>query len=133
MLLARAARLIAQQRHSSHYAAAVCDELGAPLRVQQLPRPALAAGEVRVAVRAAGVNFADVLAVQGRYQVRHELPFVPGFEAAGTIAEVGPPPLEQGEQEPPQFVVGDPVLALPTHGAFASELVLPASRCIAVP
>ena len=154
-----------RHRRACHYHAAVCEELGAPLTVRALPRPALRPGEVRVASRAAGVNFADVLMVAGKYQVRPELPFVPGFEVAGTVAEIGPP-LPQGEEGEgggggggggsggggggggggdggdgaaaaaavlPPLRVGDPVLALPEQGGFASEVVLPASRCVGIP
>jgi NADPH2:quinone reductase len=145
----------ARSRRLCHYHAAVCEELGAPLAVRALPRRPLRPGEVRVAARAAGVNFADVLMVQGKYQVRPELPFVPGFEVAGTVEEIGPP-LPQGEWEEgggggggggggdgdggagavaasPPLRVGDPVLALPEQGGFASEVVLSASRCVGVP
>ena len=72
------------------YRAIVCEELGPPDRLQlrRLPRVPLAAGTVRVAVKAAGINFPDVLTIQGLYQHRPELPFVPGVEAAGIVTEV---------------------------------------------
>ena len=53
--------------------------------LQRLPRAPLAPGTVRVAIKAAGVNFPDVLMIQGLYQHRPELPFVPGLEAAGVV------------------------------------------------
>ena len=59
-----------------------------PLGVSELPSTDLPAGYVRIAVRAAGVNFADTLMVKGRYQVKPPLPFAPGLEAAGYITEV---------------------------------------------
>ena len=72
------------------YLAVVCEALGPPdsLRLRRLPKKPLGPGTVRVALRAAGINFPDVLTIQGLYQHRPELPFVPGLEAAGVVAEV---------------------------------------------
>ena len=74
------------------YRAVVCEALGPPdsLRLRRLPTQPLGPGTVRVALRAAGINFPDVLMIQGLYQHRPELPFVPGLEAAGVVAEVAP-------------------------------------------
>ena len=71
---------------TQNYRAVVCEELGLPdrLRLRELPRRPLGAGEMRVALKAAGVNFPDVLMIQGLYQHRPELPFVPGLEATVT-------------------------------------------------
>ena len=71
--------------------AVVCRALGAPetLRLEEFPSRALKPGEVRVAIRAAGLNFPDVLMVAGEYQLKPELPFTPGMEAAGDVTEVG--------------------------------------------
>ncbi|MEY9395901.1 NADPH:quinone reductase-like Zn-dependent oxidoreductase [Bradyrhizobium japonicum] len=65
--------------------AVVCRELGAPetLRLEEFPSRAVKPGEVRVAIRAAGLNFPDVLMAAGEYQLKPELPFTPGMEAAG--------------------------------------------------
>jgi NADPH2:quinone reductase len=71
---------------------------------------------VRVAVRAASVNFPDVLIIRGRYQVRLEPPFVPGSEMAGVVTEVGP--------EVSGIAIGRRVLAITGTGGFATEVVL---------
>jgi len=67
--------------------ALICDEYGGidALRVGEMPNPAPIPGTALVSVRAAAVNFADVLVVAGEYQVKPELPFVPGGELAGVI------------------------------------------------
>jgi NADPH:quinone reductase len=73
------------------YNAVVCSALGPPegLKLQRLPRARLAPGTLRVQIKAAGINFPDILIIQGKYQHRPELPFVPGMEAAGIVTEVG--------------------------------------------
>ena len=72
------------------YCAVVCEELGPPGRLQlrRLPRVPLSPGTVRVALKAAGINFPDLLTIQGLYQHRPQLPFMPGAEAAGIVTEV---------------------------------------------
>src|SRR5437773_2366121 len=70
--------------------AVICRALGPPesLSLETVePRP-LGAGQVRVTIHAAGINFPDVLQIQGLHQHKPSLPFVPGFEAAGVVAEV---------------------------------------------
>jgi NADPH:quinone reductase-like Zn-dependent oxidoreductase len=79
------------------------------------PSPAPAAGEVRIAVRAAGVNFADVLARVGLYPDAPKPPLVVGYEVAGTIDAIGP--------QVTRFAIGDRVLALTRFGGYASEAV----------
>lgn len=92
---------------------------------EEAATPALGAGEVRLRVAACGVNFPDVLIVQGKYQFKPELPFAPGGEVSGTIAEVGP-----GVQG---FSVGDAVIATTLWGGFAEELVTSADRLLRRP
>jgi len=69
-----------------------CTVFGEPenLIVTGVELPAPGSGQVRVALRAAGVNFADYLIVAGKYQIKPALPFTPGLEAAGEIVELGP-------------------------------------------
>ncbi len=100
------------------YRAVVCRELGPPdrLRLQSLPRRLLGAGEVRVALKAAGVNFPDVLMIQGLYQHRPELPFVPGLEAAGVVAEIA--------ADVEGIAVGQKVIAQMRTGGYAEEAVV---------
>ena len=80
--------------------------------------PAPGEGEVLVEIDAAGVNFADLLMVAGRYQMRPPLPFSPGFEVAGVVADVGAG--VEGVE------VGSPVAGNPWFGSYAEAAVLPA-------
>ena len=68
-----------------------CRDWGAPdvLRLEEAESPRLEQHQVRLRVRAAGVNFADSLMVGGTYQVKPQFPFTPGLEAAGEIVETG--------------------------------------------
>ena len=68
----------------------VCRELGPPerLRLESFPSAPLGPGQVRVAIRAAGINFPDILMAAGEYQLKPDLPFTPGVEAAGDVVEV---------------------------------------------
>jgi NADPH:quinone reductase len=72
--------------------AVVCHELGPPslLRVEERPDPEPGAGQVVVEVEAAGVNYVDALFVAGKYQIKPQVPFVPGTESAGRVIEAGP-------------------------------------------
>ncbi len=87
------------------------------LEVREATTPAPAAGEVLIAVEAAGVNFADVLARQGIYPDAPPLPAVVGYEVGGTVAAVGP-----GVEA---FHEGDAVLALTRFGGYSSHVVVP--------
>lgn len=95
------------------------------LRLEEVPSPAPGAGEVRIAVHAAGVNFADTLVVEGRYQHKAPLPFSPGMEAAGEVLEVG--------NGVATLAVGDRVLAPMRYGAYAEEAVLDAAHTVRMP
>lgn len=107
--------------------AIVCEELGPPevLRLRELAPPPLRAGEVRVKVRAAGLNFPDVLMVAGHYQFKPELPFVPGMEAAGDVVAAAP--------DVGGVAVGDRVIARMRFGAFAEEVTVPAGAVVPLP
>ncbi|MFO1351084.1 MAG: NADPH:quinone oxidoreductase family protein [Gammaproteobacteria bacterium] len=94
-------------------------------RVEDIPMPKPGAGEVRIAVQAAGVNFPDILVVTGDYQVRPPLPFVPGKELAGVVAELG-----TGVRD---LRIGDRVVAYIENGAFAEHAIAPASHCHPIP
>ena len=98
--------------------AAVCTDLSGEgaIEVQDWDVPATAPDAVRIAVRAASVNFPDVLMVRGLYQLRQEPPFVAGSECAGVITEVG--------AEVTGLAVGDRVLALVGSGGFATDVVV---------
>lgn len=107
--------------------ALICSELGpsSKLTVDEVPDPVAGPGEVVVDVVAAGLNFPDTLIIEGRYQFEPELPFSPGGEAAGVVAELG-----EGVSN---VSVGDRVIALASYGAFAEKWVVPASGVIPVP
>lgn len=107
--------------------AVVCRALGPPetLRLEKFPSRALKPGEVRVAIRAAGLNFPDVLMAAGEYQLKPELPFTPGMEAAGDVTEVG--------AEARGIAVGDKVIVKMRHGAFADEVVVTPSQLTPMP
>ena len=95
------------------------------LTIETLPDPTPGPGEVLIAVRAAGVNFADVLARQGLYPEAPKRPFVPGFESAGEVAALGP-----GVSE---FRVGQRVLAYHLSGGYAERVAVSADRVFALP
>jgi NADPH2:quinone reductase len=107
--------------------AVVCRALGAPesLLLEEFPSRALKPGEVRVAIRAAGLNFPDVLMAAGEYQLKPELPFTPGMEAAGDVTEVG--------AEARSVSVGDKVIVKMRHGAFTDEAVVTPSQLTPLP
>ena len=99
--------------------------LGVPPRLDTLPDPVPGPGEVRVRVAAAGINFADLLMAEGRYQDRAEPPFVPGLELSGTVEALGP-----GVAAP---LPGTRVAAHVRRGAFAELACVPADRLVVLP
>jgi len=107
--------------------AVVCKEFGPPdsLRVEELPSPRAGAGEAVISVKAASVNFPDVLIIQNKYQFKPPLPFSPGSELAGVVKEVG--------AGVAGFKPGDKVIAFTTYGAFAEEVKTEAARLLPLP
>jgi NADPH:quinone reductase-like Zn-dependent oxidoreductase len=107
--------------------AVVISRHGGPdvLQVQERPDPALDAGAVRIAVAAAGVNFADVMARMGLYPDAPKPPCVVGYEVAGTILELG-----EGVQG---LSVGQRVVAGTKFGGYASQVAVAGSDVIALP
>lgn len=95
------------------------------LVIEERPSAALGEDQVRIAVRAAGVNFVDALIVQGLYQIKPPLPFIPGGESVGVIVEIGDAVSERS--------VGQRVLVTSGAGAFATEIVVGARHTIVVP
>jgi len=107
--------------------AIVCHALTGPdsLRLDDVAEPRPGPGQVRIRVRACGVNFADSLITRGQYQKQPQPPFSPGFEVAGEVLELG-----AGAQG---HAVGDRVIALTPHGGYAEQLVADVNRCVAMP
>jgi NADPH:quinone reductase-like Zn-dependent oxidoreductase len=107
--------------------AVVITKNGGPqvLRVEERPDPPLAAGQVRIAVAAAGINFADVLARIGLYPDAPKPPCVIGYEVAGTILELG-----EGVSG---FINGQRVFAATKFGGYATQVVVPAGDVVALP
>ncbi len=95
------------------------------LQWQEVPTPEPQAGQVRVAIRAASLNFPDLLIVQNKYQFKPPLPFVPGSEYAGVVEAVG-----DGVQN---VKPGDRVMAMGGVGGFGSHAVVAAEKCIPLP
>ena len=106
--------------------AMICRELGPPevLRLESFESKPLAAGQVRVAVRAAGLNYPDVLMVAGDYQHKPPLPFIPGLEAAGEVAEVA--------VDVSGVAVGDRVI-IKSRGVLTEEIVVAPSQLAPMP
>jgi len=107
--------------------ALVCETLG-PVnshRVQEMPDPVPGKRQVAVRVHACGVNFADTLIVQGKYQERPELPFVPGSEVAGEVIALG-----EGVKG---IALGQRVMALTSVGGFAEIALAAADTLIPLP
>src|SRR5437879_9425742 len=106
--------------------AVVCRELGPPerLRLEEFPPAPLQPGQVRVAIHAAGINFPDILMAAGEYQLKPELPFTPGVEAAGEVTEVN---------GAAGVAIGDRVIVRMRHGAYADEAVASASQLTPLP
>ena len=107
--------------------AIVCENWGDPdtLKLGELPAPEMGPGQVRIRMRAAGVNFADTVLVRGHYQEKPELPFAPGLEGAGEILEVA--------DDVTDFKPGDRVMAVVSTGGFAEEAVCNAATVFPMP
>ncbi|NIR41930.1 MAG: alcohol dehydrogenase catalytic domain-containing protein, partial [Actinobacteria bacterium] len=89
----------------------------------ETPEPGPA--QIRLSVRAAGVNFPDILMIAGQYQADPPLPFSPGFEAAGVVSALGP--------DVSGFGLGQRVVGTPLWGAYAEEVVVDAAACSPIP
>jgi NADPH2:quinone reductase len=107
--------------------AVFCRELGPPekLRLESFASVPLASGQVRVAIHAAGINFPDILMAAGEYQLKPELPFIPGMEAAGDVIEV--------DGAVTGVAVGDRVIVKLRHGGYADEAVVAPSQLTPLP
>jgi len=95
------------------------------LRWTESPTPAPGAGEACVSIRAASLNFPDLLVVQGKYQFKPTPPFVPGAEFAGVVEALG-----EGVTD---LTIGQSVMSVAVTGAFATHACVPAARLVPMP
>ena len=95
------------------------------MRLQDLPTPEPQPGEVRVAVKAASLNFPDLLIVEGKYQFKPPLPFVPGAEFSGVVDALG--------EGVTHLKVGQPVAAIGSTGGFGTHACVEAARVMPLP
>jgi len=104
--------------------ALLCKEYGTAdkLVIENVPAPEPGKGEVLIDIKAAGLNFPDSLTIEGKYQVKPPLPFVPGVEAAGVVREVG--------EGVTRFAVGDRLICTLSTGAFAEQAVVQESMAL---
>ena len=91
----------------------------------EMPTPAPQAGEVLVEIKAASLNFPDLLIVQNKYQIKPPLPFVPGSEYAGIVTAVG--------EGVTHLKVGQHIACLPGTGGFGTHTIAPAALCMPLP
>lgn len=107
--------------------AAICTALTGPdsIRIEERESPALQPGEVRIAVRAAGLNFPDLLMTYGKYQFRPDPPFVPGMEIAGEIIEIA--------ADISGLFIGDRVMSGGKGNGLAEQLVVAAEAVKPLP
>src|SRR5204862_7160365 len=107
--------------------AVLCKQYGPPetLVVEELPSPRAGPGEAVVSVKAASLNFPDVLIIQNKYQFKPPLPFSPGSEMSGLVKEIG-----AGVKG---YKRGDRVIAFTTYGAFSEEVKVEATRLVPIP
>jgi NADPH2:quinone reductase len=107
--------------------AVLCKAYGPPetLVVEDIPSPVPGPGEAVIAVKAASVNFPDVLIIENKYQLKPRLPFSPGSELAGVVKAIG--------DGVTSFQPGDRVMAITGFGAFAEEVTTDTRRLLAIP
>ena len=92
---------------------------------KELPTPAPKAGEVLIEIKAASLNFPDLLIVQNKYQMKPALPFVPGSEYAGVVQAVG--------EGVTHLKAGQSVACLSGTGGFGTHTIAPAALCMPLP
>ena len=107
--------------------AVLCRDFGPPesLVVEDIAEPELGPGQVRIAVKACGVNFPDLLMIAGKYQIKPPMPFSPGAELAGEIIEVA--------TNVPDFAPGQRVAAVTLFGGLAEQICVDARVVVPLP
>lgn len=98
--------------------------LGQKLELMDVPIPKPQRNEIQVKVKAVGINFADILICEGKYQERPELPFSPGMEVCGIVSGLGP--------ESDKFEIGDRVVGFGSYGGLADYTSLPQNHCLGI-
>ncbi|CAN0592527.1 unnamed protein product, partial [Laminaria digitata] len=97
--------------------AVVCKEHGLPDKLSfeaAWPDPEMGDDDVLIDVKAAGLNFPDVLIIQNKYQTKPDLPFIPGGECSGVVVAVG--------KNVKRLQPGEKVISMGAHGAFCSRI-----------
>ena len=107
--------------------AIICDNFGSPenLSVSVIDEPVPKADEVLVKVKAVGLGYVDALTVAGRYQIKPELPFIPGNELTGIVEKAG--------SDVKHLRAGQRILATPRMGALAQLICIPQKQCSPMP
>lgn len=120
-------RIIINRGPADRMRAILCTSYGPPesLVLKDVPRLTPGAGEIIIRVKAASLNFPDVLIIQNQYQVKPHLPFSPGSEAAGVVSAVG--------KGVTRVAPGHRVMAFTTYGAFADEVKVDARLALPIP
>ncbi len=107
--------------------AIVCEKFGPPsdLVLREFPSPVPGPKDVLIEIRACSVNFPDTLIIQGKYQFKPELPFIPGNDIAGVVKAVG--------EKVHHLAVGDEVFGFVMQGGFAEEVLAPGKNIFPKP
>ncbi len=99
-------------------------DLGQRLELVDVPIPLPQRNEIQIKVEAVGINFADILICEGKYQERPELPFTPGMEVCGFVSDLGP--------DSDGFEIGDRVVGFGSYGGLAEYTTLPQNHCLSI-
>ncbi len=107
--------------------AIICEKFDNPskLKVSDTEEPIPKDAEVLVNVKAAGLGYVDALTVAGLYQIKPDLPYIPGNEVSGMVEKIGPGVKHIRE--------GERVFAMPTYGGLAEKACIPESKCFPIP
>lgn len=103
----------------------VVNAFDTPLTLQDSKPDSPKGNEIRLSIRACGLNFADLLLIKGQYQEKRQPPFTPGMEICGTIEALG--------DSVSGFSIGDRVACVPGHGGLATHICVDADLCVSVP
>ena len=105
--------------------AMILQNLGERLQLTDVPEPYPKKNEIMLQVLSCGLNFADTLLIQGKYQQKPKLPYSPGLEVCGIIEEMN--------CSSSQFCTGDRVIAIIRHGGLAEKIIVNPASCFKVP